>query len=143
MKARTLLSSSAPASIVLVRIAVASIFISEGVQKFIFPDALGVGRFTKIGIPFPTVTASFVGVVEIVCGAFVLVGLFTRLAALPLVVDMLVAIATTKVPILIKSGFWAAAHEARTDIAMFLCCAFLCIVGAGPLAIDFRRARSA
>ena len=73
----------APAATLLIRLAVGAIFLSEGVQKFLFPDALGVGRFVKIGIPAPAVMAPFVGVVEIVCGTLVLVGLLTRLAAVP------------------------------------------------------------
>jgi uncharacterized membrane protein YphA (DoxX/SURF4 family) len=131
-----LLRSEAPRAVILVRLLVAAVFVSEGIQKFLYADALGVGRFTKIGIPWPGFTAPFVGIVEIVCGTFVSLGLLTRLAALPLVIDMLVAIATTKIPILVKSGFWAMAHEARTDWSMFLGSVFLLLVGAGPLSLD-------
>jgi len=131
-----LLRSNAPRAVILVRLLVAAVFVSEGIQKFLFPDALGVGRFTKIGIPWPGFTAPFVGVVEIVCGALVGVGLLTRAAAVPLVIDMLVAIVTTKVPILMKGGFWAMAHEARTDGSMLLASVFLILVGAGPLSFD-------
>ncbi|MFT3767474.1 MAG: DoxX family protein [Minicystis sp.] len=120
------------------RLAVGGIFLSEGIQKFLFPAALGVGRFAKIGIPAPGVLAPFVGVVEIACGLLILVGLGTRLAAVPLVIDMLVALATTKIPILIERGFWAMAHEARTDVAMLLGAVFLAITGAGPLSLDAR-----
>lgn len=49
-----------------------AVFLSEGIQKFLFPQQLGTGRFTKIGIPMPEFTASFVGVTEIVCGALLL-----------------------------------------------------------------------
>ena len=122
----------------LIRLLVAMVFVSEGVQKFLFPADLGVGRFIKIGIPSPEVLAPFVGVVEIGCGLLVGLGLVTRLAAVPLVIDMLVAIATTKLPILHSKGFWPAAHEARTDISMLLCCLFLIAVGAGPIALDER-----
>ncbi|MDX6711298.1 MAG: putative oxidoreductase, partial [Blastocatellia bacterium] len=115
-----------------------AVFLSEGVQKFLYPSDLGVGRFVKIGIPAPQFFAPFVGVVEIICGALILLGLLTRLAAIPLIVDMLVAIITTKIPILMKSGFWAMAHEARVDYAMLLGCLFLLIVGAGPISIDAR-----
>jgi uncharacterized membrane protein YphA (DoxX/SURF4 family) len=111
---------------------------SEGIQKFLSPDTLGVGRFIKIGIPAPGFAAPFVGVVEIVCGILVIVGLLTRLATVPLIIDMLVAITTTKIPILLKSGFWAMAHEARTDYAMLLGSIFLLCVGAGPLSVDGR-----
>src|SRR3954454_7347936 len=111
---RRLLATDAPAAVILVRLIVGGVFVSEGMQKFLFPDALGVGRFAKIGIPAPEVMAPFVGVVEIVCGSLLVVGLLTRLAAILLIIDMLVAIATTKVPMLLQSGFWKMAHEART-----------------------------
>jgi uncharacterized membrane protein YphA (DoxX/SURF4 family) len=141
--ARRVLQSQAPPATILVRVAVGAVFLSEGIQKFLAPAALGVGRFAKIGIPLPHVMAPFVGVVEIVCGALLLVGLLTRLAAAPLVVDMIVAIATNKIPHLVKSGFWTMAHEARTDFAMILGAAFLLIVGAGPLSVDTRLAARA
>lgn len=127
---------AAPASILLVRLAIGGVFLSEGIQKFLFPAALGVGRFAKIGIPMPAISAPFVGVVEILCGLLLLLGLVTRLAAVPLIIDMLVAIATTKIPIFIKSGFWMMAHEARTDYSMILGASFLLIVGGGSLSFD-------
>jgi putative oxidoreductase len=61
-------------AVLLIRILVGWVFLSEGIQKFLFPGALGVGRFVKIGIPWPQVIAPFVGVVEIVCGALLLIG---------------------------------------------------------------------
>ena len=133
-----IVDSRAPAATILIRVVVGSVFLSEGIQKFLFPDSLGVGRFTKIGIPSPEIMAPFVGVCEIVFGALLLAGLLTRLAAIPMIINMLVAISTTKIPILLKSGFWAAAHESRTDFAMLLGCLFLLIVGAGPWSIDAR-----
>ena len=48
-------------AILLIRILVGWVFLSEGIQKFLFPDSLGVGRFVKIGIPWPQVMAPFVG----------------------------------------------------------------------------------
>src|SRR5258707_8971196 len=105
-----ILYSDAPASVILIRLMVGAVFLSEGVQKFLYPADLGVGRFVKIGIPAPQFFAPFVGVVEIICGSLILLGLLTRLAAIPLIVDMFVAITTTKIPILMKSGFWAMAH---------------------------------
>lgn len=78
------------------------------------------------------------GVVEIVCGALVIVGLVTRVAAVPLLIDISVAILTTKAPMLAKQGFWAMAHEARTDACMFLGLLFLLWVGGGPLGLDGR-----
>jgi len=133
-----LLQTRAPAAILLIRLAVGFVFLSEGIQKFLFPDQLGAGRFVKIGIPAPEVMAPFVGCVEIACGSLLLFGLLTRLAAIPLIIDMLVAIGTTKVPILLKSGFWAMAHEARLDFTMLLGCLFLLIAGAGPWSVDAR-----
>jgi putative oxidoreductase len=130
--------TSAPTAVVLVRLLVGGVFVSEGIQKFLSPDALGAGRFVKIGIPAPALTAPFVGVVEIVCGTMLIVGVLTRLAAIPLIIDMLFAIATTKVPVLVKSGFWVMAHEVRTDYSMLLGSVFLLLVGAGRLSLDAR-----
>jgi uncharacterized membrane protein YphA (DoxX/SURF4 family) len=80
--------------------------------------------------------APFVGVVEIVCGLLFIAGLLTRLAAVPLIVDITVAIWTTKIPILLKQGFWAMAHESRTDWCMLLGSVFLLLAGAGAWSID-------
>ena len=143
MSLSVIFASRAPAAVVLIRLMVGMVFLSEGIQKFLFPAALGVGRFTQIGIPAPAVSAPFVGVVEIVCGALVLVGLATRLAAIPLLIDMVVAICTTKVPLLLSRGAWAMAHEARTDWAMLLGALFLVLVGAGPWSLDARVAKRA
>jgi putative oxidoreductase len=123
-------------ALILIRCLVGAVFLSEGIQKFLFPDALGVGRFVKIGIPAPGIMAPFVGVVEIVCGGLLLLGLITRLAAVPLLIDIGVAIATTKIPMLVTQGFWAMAHEARTDFAMVLGLIFLMIVGGGQWSLD-------
>jgi putative oxidoreductase len=128
--------------VILVRLLVGGVFLSEGVQKFLYSEALGVGRFVKIGIPAPAIMAPFVGVVEIVGGLLLILGLLTRLAAIPLIIDMLVAMATTKIPILEKSGFWAMAHEARTDYAMLLGSVFLLLVGAGRFSLDARIGRA-
>jgi uncharacterized membrane protein YphA (DoxX/SURF4 family) len=148
---RKLIKTSAPASVWLIRLVVGGIFLSEGIQKFLYPGENGPGRFAKIGIPAPDVMAPFVGVVEIVCGALILLGFLTRLAAIPLIINMLVAILSTKIPILLGHGFWGfslrtvpyygfwgMAHEARTDFAMLLGSIFLLIVGAGIWSIDAR-----
>jgi putative oxidoreductase len=132
------LSTNAPGWVMLVRLAVGAVFLTEGIQKFLFPDALGVGRFIKIGIPAPEIMAPFVGVFETGCGALLILGLLTRLATIPLIIDMVVAIATTKIPLLLKSGVWAMAHEARTDYTMLLGCLFFLIVGAGRWSVDAR-----
>jgi uncharacterized membrane protein YphA (DoxX/SURF4 family) len=146
---RRIVATTAPGAVILIRLIVGGVFFSEGIQKFLFADQNGVGRFVKIGIPSPDITAPFVGVVEIVCGALILVGLLTRLAAIPLIINMLVAILSTKIPILLGHGFWGfslrnvsyygfwgMAHEARTDFAMLLGSLFLLIVGAGAHSID-------
>jgi putative oxidoreductase len=138
---RRITSTKAPAAVVLVRIIVGAVFLSEGIQKFLFPTEVGAGRFAKIGLPSPESLAAFVGAFEIACGAFVLLGLFTRLAVIPLLAIMSVAIYTTKIPILVKSGFWKMAHEARTDFSMFLGSLFLLIVGAGMLSLDAKLSR--
>lgn len=130
------MNSKVLASVLLIRLAVGGVFLSEGIQKFLFPEALGFGRFAKIGIPVPGFTAPFVGMVEVVCGLLLIIGLFTRWATIPLIIDMTVAILTTKVTILRTNGFWAMAHEARTDYTMVLGCVFLLITGAGFLSVD-------
>jgi uncharacterized membrane protein YphA (DoxX/SURF4 family) len=129
-------TTSAPPAVVLVRLIVGAVFVSEGIQKFLFPATLGVGRFAKIGIPWPELSAPFVGVFETGCGFLVLIGLATRLAAIPLIVDMLVAITTTKIPMLVKSGFWSMAHEARVDWSMILGSTLLLLVGGGMWSLD-------
>ena len=140
--------ATAPRATVLIRLMAGSVFFWEGVMKFVFPATLGVGRFTKLGIPFPDLMASFVGVVEIVGGLMLITGLLTRVVSVPLLIDMVVAMLTTKVPLYLGTyplapppvppqfGFWAVLHEIRSDEAQFLCTAFLLAVGAGPLAID-------
>lgn len=103
-------STSAPAAVVLIRLMVGAVFLSEGIQKFLFPADVGAGRFAKIGIPSPDFVAPLVGCFEIVCAIFVLTGLLTRLAAIPLIAIMCTAIATTKIPILTHEGLRKMAH---------------------------------
>jgi uncharacterized membrane protein YphA (DoxX/SURF4 family) len=129
--------------VLLIRFLVGAVFVSEGLQKFLFPAELSVGRFTKIGLPSPEMLAPFVGGVEIVGGLLLLLGLFTRLAAVALIVDMLVAIATTKMPMLLKDDFWKMAHGACTDWSMLLGALFLLLVGAGAWSLAARLARAA
>jgi uncharacterized membrane protein YphA (DoxX/SURF4 family) len=151
MDIKRMIDAGAPQSVILIRLAVGAVFLSEGIQKFLYPAENGAGRFAKIGIPSSEVMGPFVGVVEIVCGALILIGLLTRFAAIPLIIDMLVAILSTKVPILLGYGFWGFSlrtvpyygfwgmlHEARTDLAMLLGSIFLLIAGAGSLSVDAR-----
>jgi len=149
-----LLQTNASGAVILIRLVVGGVFLSEGIQKFLYPAENGAGRFARIGIPSPDVMGPFVGVVEIVCGTLIVLGLLTRLAAIPLIINMLVAILSTKIPILLGQGFWGfslrnlpyygfwgMAHEARTDFAMLLGSLFLLIVGGGVLSLDARLTR--
>jgi uncharacterized membrane protein YphA (DoxX/SURF4 family) len=133
---RRSIESDAPGAIMFIRVLVGGVFLSEGIQKFIFPDTLGVGRFAKIGIPSPEILAPFVGVCEIVCGVLFLLGLLTRFAALVMMIDIIVAIASTKIPMLGDQGFWAVAHDGRADYAMILGCFFLFLAGGGTWSVD-------
>jgi uncharacterized membrane protein YphA (DoxX/SURF4 family) len=139
---KRLISTSAPAAVLLIRLMVGAVFVSEGIQKFLFPADVGAGRFAKIGFPSPELVAPFVGSFEIACGTLLLLGLLTRLAAIPLIVVMLTAIATTKLPILMNDGFWKMAHEARTDWSMLLGLIYIFIVGAGRWSLDALLSRS-
>ena len=121
---------------IIIRFIVGIVFLSEGVQKFLFPLIRGAGRFEKIGLPYPEFIGSFVGTFEILCGILILFGLFTRLASIPTVIIMIVAIATTKVEVLAIDGFWQMMHGSRTDWAMFLGSLFLIIKGGGKWSVD-------
>jgi len=112
------------------------VFLSEGIQKFLYPATRGTGRFESIGLPSPEFLGSFVGTLEIICGLLVLVGLLTRFASIPLIIIMLVAIFTTKLEILIEKGFWEMMHASRTDWSMLLGSIFLLIRGAGYWSLD-------
>ena len=131
-----LTSSRAPNAVLLIRLMVGAVFLSEGIQKFLFPAEVGAGRFAKIGLPWPEFLGPFVGSFEVVCGALVLLGLLTRVAVIPLLTIMAVALYSTKLPILLQSGLWKMAHEARTDFSMTLGVLFLLIVGAGAWSLD-------
>ncbi len=149
------LGTCTPGWSILVRLLVGLVvFFPEGIQKLVFPDLLGAGRFAKIGIPYPDLMGPFVGAVEVICGALVILGLFTRLASILLIVIMIVAIISTKVPILVghdfwifhvpqlsRYGFWSMMHEARTDFDMLLGSLYLLIAGAGTWSLDAMLAR--
>jgi putative oxidoreductase len=124
------------ATTILIRLMVGAVFLSEGIQKFLFADTLGSGRFAKIGLSNPEFLGPFVGSFESICGALVLLGLLTRLAAIPLLMIMLVAFATTKSAILANDGFWEMMHGSRTDWAMLLGNIFLIIKGGGKWSLD-------
>lgn len=144
-----LTATTAPLATILIRLAVGVVFLGEGIQKFLYPDVVGAGRFARIPIPNPEATAFAVGLVEVVCGLLILLGLLTRLAAIPLIAIMLTAIFTTKIPILLGYefmgfslrkvpyyGIWGFLHESRTDLSMLCASLFLLIVGAGRWSLD-------
>ena len=146
---RALFITDAPAATVLLRVMTGSVFLSEGIQKFLYPEDLAAGRFTKIGIPSPEIMGPFVGGCEVICGALLIVGFLTRVAAIVLLIDISVAIVSTKIPVLLGHGFWGFSpmklprygfwnmmHEARTDFSMWLGLLFLLIVGAGRWSFD-------
>lgn len=134
---------------IIIRIMVGAVFLSEGIQKFIYPAMRGAGRFEGMGFPQPEFFANFVGAFEVVCGIFILLGFLTRFSALMMLITMTVAIVVTKIPIglgesfgpfilreLKTYGFWSMAHEIRTDFSMWLGSLFLIIKGGGKWSID-------
>lgn len=137
---------------ILIRASLGFVFILEGYQKLAYPEILGAGRFAKIGIPLADVMAPFVGVTEFLCGALILIGFLARVAAVPLIIIMLVALLSTKLPILLghdwlifhvrdldRYGFLSMTHEARTDVAMLLEALFILLCGAGRWSFDATR----
>jgi len=134
------ISPQGPASILLIRLAVGLIFFTQGILKYTDLN-MGVARFTRIGFPHPYFTAHFVGTFEIACGVLVLLGLWTSASAVPLLIVIATAIATTRVPELFRAaqGFWYMVSDARTDFAMFCSLLFLISLGGGAWSLDARR----
>ena len=126
-------------SVIFIRLAVGLTFFTQGILKYIDPH-MGVLRFARIGFPHPDLTAHFVGTFEIACGFLVVIGLFTRLASTPLLIVILTAIGTTKIPELWRParGFWFMVSDARTDFAMTMSLLFLLSVGPGAWSLDAR-----
>jgi uncharacterized membrane protein YphA (DoxX/SURF4 family) len=143
-----------PAATLLLRLMAGGVFLSEGILKFVYANQ-GVGRFTKLGFPWPAATATFVGGLEIAGGLLLLAGLCTRLIAVPFIIEMIVAILTTKVALYLgtsplplppappKVGFWAVMHETRSDWAQQLTVGFLLLAGPGRWSLDARLSASA
>jgi putative oxidoreductase len=140
-------SPDGPASALLLRMMAGGVFLWEGVLKFVYVNQ-GVGRFTKLGIPFPHLSADFVGYLEIVGGLLLLSGLMTRLIAIPFIIEMIVAILSTKISLYLgtsplplppsppQSGMWAVLHEVRSEYAQLMTTAFLFINGPGRWSLD-------
>ena len=136
-----------PKSILVLRLMAGGVFLSEGILKFVYLNQ-GVGRFTKLGMPFPAITADFVACLEIVGGLLLLTGLLTRLISVPFIIEMIVAILSTKIalylgtsplplpPALPKVGIWAVLHESRSDYAQILTTIFLLVNGPGKWSLD-------
>ncbi len=149
MSWQRLLHAEGPPAVVCVRLLVGLVFLSEGIQKFLYPHQLGPGRFERIGIPAAAFFADLDGVVEIVCGTLVVLGLLTRVAAIPLLIDIIGAIVLTKIRelqpggFLGVEGFWGMAHDARTDLSMLLGLIFLLWTGPGRWSLDARLAKPA
>lgn len=144
--------TSAPTATILLRLMAGGVFFWEGILKFVYANQ-GVGRFTKLGMPFPELTANFIGVLEIGGGLLLIFGLFTRFIAFVFILEMIVAILSTKISLYLGTyplplpsappqiGFWAVLHEIRSDYAQILTCAFLLLAGSGKLALDALLAR--
>jgi putative oxidoreductase len=144
---------SAPRSTILIRSMAGAVFLWEGVLKFVYVNQ-GVGRFTKLGFPFPELTAHFVGTLEIVGGLLLIAGLLTRLAAIPFVIEMVVAMLSTKIALYLGTsplplppsppqvGMWAVLHEVRSEYAQLMSVLFLLAVGPGPWSVDALIARA-
>ena len=130
------LQSPLNAYYLLIRLTVGLIFLSEGIQKFIRPDEVGEGRFTKIGFSNPAFWAQFTACFEIICSLLIIIGLLTRIATIPLLIVMAVAFITTKYPILVDKGFWSFAHEYRTDFAMTMLLIFFLTRPVAGIAFD-------
>jgi putative oxidoreductase len=143
-------ATTAPRATFLIRLMAGAVFFSEGILKFVYANQ-GVGRFTKLGFPFPDTVATAIGLFEIVGGLLLVSGLFTRLVAIMFSVEMVVAMLTTKIALYLgtsplpmpasppKVGIWAVLHETRSDWAQLMCCVFLAVVGAGAASLDARR----
>lgn len=120
----------------LIRLILGYVFLVAGIQKFLFPESMGPGRFEDMGFSSPEFTAYFVGFFEVVCAVLILLGLAARFAAIPLVIIMCVAIYSTKFPLL-DDGFWRFAQAIRLDLSMLLAALFIFVNGADKRSLDF------
>lgn len=123
-------------TLIIIRLVVGFVFLSEGIQKFLFPELRGAGRFESIGLPWPEFLGYWVASFEVLCGIAISIGFRTRVAVIPTIVIMLVAFATTKSQVFQDKGFWELMHGSRTDWAMLLCSVYLLIHGSGNWSID-------
>jgi putative oxidoreductase len=138
MQANDLFKTNNYKAFFIVRLILGYVFLVAGLQKFIFPETMGPGRFEDMGYGSPEFTAYFVGSFEVLCALLMLLGLATRLAAIPLIIIMLVAIATTKIPDLADGDFWRFAHRVRLDLSMLLTALFVLISGSDRFSLDHK-----
>jgi putative oxidoreductase len=131
-----LLSTGDDKKLIFLRLIVGLIFISEGIQKYLFLEILGPGFFKEIGFSHAIFWAYFTGGFEIFCGLLTLLGLFTRLAAIPLLTIMIIAFITTKLPLLALKGFWTFFHMYSTDFSLTILLILLIIFGGGKWSVD-------
>jgi len=136
-----------PNSTIVLRLMAGGVFLWEGILKFVYANQ-GIGRFTKLGMPFPHVTTDFVACLEIVGGLLLLGGWLTRAIAIPFIFEMIVAILSTKISLYLgtsplplpavppKVGMWAVLHEVRSEYAQMLTVLFLMINGPGRWSLD-------
>lgn len=131
-----ILATESSGSVLFIRLMVGCIFLSEGIQKFIFPTQLGSGHFLTLGFPLPYFSAGFAAILEIICSILILLGFYTRLASIPLLVISVFSIVAIQLPVMVQEGFWSMLHSARTDWCMFLGCCFLLLRGGGRWSLD-------
>jgi len=136
LKFQQIITTQNLGAILFIRLMVGTVFLSEGIQKFLFPEIRGAGRFASIGLPNPEFLGSLVGFFEMACGVFVLMGLMTRLSVIPLIIIMIVAVISTKLPQLESKGIWETLHASRTDFSMLMGSLFLLLMGGGRWSLD-------
>jgi len=137
-----ILNTDTDKKIIFLRLIVGLIFISEGIQKYLYLEVVGPAFFNEIGFRHAFFWAYFTGAFEILCGILILLGLLTRLASIPLLIIMITAFITTKLPLLTTKGFWTFAHEYRTDFSLTVLLILLIIYGGGKWSVDLKLLQS-
>jgi len=139
--------TSGPRATIALRAMAGAVFFWEGLLKFAYANQ-GVGRFTKLGMPMPEVLAPAIAVLEIGGGLLLVSGLGTRLISVPFIIEMIVAMLSTKIPLYLGTsplpappsppvmGAWAVLHEIRSEYAQIMTCIYLLIAGPGPWSLD-------
>jgi putative oxidoreductase len=131
-----ILATESSGSILFIRLMVGGVFLSEGIQRFIFPADLGSGHLVDIGFPMPYFSAYFGGLTEIFCSLLILAGLYTRLAAVAVLIITVFSIVAIRFPLMVDQGLWRMLHVARTDWCMLLGACYLILKGGGKWSLD-------